>query len=44
MSWMCIIVGTNIYYLYAAKILAGITGGGIYVLIPIYVAEIAEDK
>lgn len=34
----------NVEYLYIARILAGFTGGGIYVCIPLFVAEIADQR
>lgn len=32
------------YYLYAARILAGFVGGGILIIVPLYLSEIANDK
>lgn len=43
-AWVLIIVATDPYYLYAARFLAGLGGGGIFVVTPIYVAEIADDQ
>lgn len=31
-------------FLYVARILGGITGGGIFICIPLFVAEIASDQ
>lgn len=38
------IYAQNVYYLYASRLLAGFVGGGVYVVIPLMVAEIAEDR
>lgn len=43
-SWLLIIFAQNVIYLYIARFLGGLAGGGVFVLIPCYVAEIAEDK
>lgn len=42
--WLSIIVGTTIEHLFIGRILAGLSAGGVFVLIPLYVAEISEDK
>lgn len=34
----------QVEYLYIGRILAGFAGGGIYVCVPLYVAEIADQK
>lgn len=44
LSWVATLLATNVYHLYAARLVCGIAGGGAMVVIPIYVAEIAEDK
>lgn len=36
--------GRYVYHLYFARFLAGCTGGGLFVCIPLFVAEIAEDR
>jgi len=36
--------GTNVPDLYLGRFLAGLSGGGAFVLVPLYVAEIAEDR
>lgn len=44
MSWALIMMATNVYYLYAARFLTGIAGGGAYLFVPLLVSEIAEDR
>jgi len=39
--WLIIL---NVYELYIARFIGGLNGGGVFVLIPIYVVELAEDK
>lgn len=39
-----IAVGSNYIYIYVARLLSGIAAGGIYIIIPIFVNEIASDK
>lgn len=43
-SFCLIIFATNPYYLYVARLLSGFSGAGVFVLIPLFVAEIAEDS
>lgn len=43
-SWFLIIFATNPYYLYLARLLVGFGGGGTFVLLPLFVAEISEDR
>lgn len=43
-SWILIIFATNVYELLVARFLAGFAGGGVFVLIPLYISEISEDK
>lgn len=42
--WLCVMYGTNVYHLYVARVFAGMTGGGVFVCIPLFVAEIADDQ
>ncbi|XP_037038802.1 facilitated trehalose transporter Tret1-like [Bradysia coprophila] len=42
--WLCIMFGRYVYHLYLARLLAGCAGGGLYVCIPLFVSEIAEDR
>lgn len=41
---MFIIVAQNPYYLYMSRFLSGFVGGAIFVVVPLMVAEIAEDR
>ncbi|XP_055375842.1 uncharacterized protein LOC129608384 [Condylostylus longicornis] len=43
-SWILIIIGTNVTYLLWSRFLGGLAGGGAYVVVPLYVTEIAEDR
>ena len=36
--------GSTIEHVYLGRFMAGLTGGGVFVLVPLYVSEIAEDK
>lgn len=51
MSWLLVyfagtkvVPGTFVYHLYAARILNGIVGGGLFVMIPLFLSEIASDR
>lgn len=44
MSLCLFYVATNVYYLYVARFLSGVVGGGAFFLVPVYVSEIADDK
>lgn len=41
---LLIYTATNVYYLYASRLLAGFAGGAMLILLPRFVAEIADDK
>lgn len=43
-SWFMIIIAKNAMHLYIARLLGGISSGGSFVLVPLFVAEIAEDR
>lgn len=43
-GWLLMLFAQNVYYLYAARILCGVLGGGVFVVTPAYLAEIADDK
>lgn len=43
-SLMLIIYAQNVYYLYASRFLLGFVGGALSVIVPLMVAEIAEDR
>lgn len=42
--WITSIFATKIYHFYIARFLGGVTGGAIFVCIPIFVAEISSNK
>nr|XP_011309156.1 PREDICTED: facilitated trehalose transporter Tret1-like [Fopius arisanus] len=43
-SWLLILFAQNFYYLLIARLLAGVTCGLTFTIIPVYLAEIAEDS
>lgn len=42
--WILIYTAKDVTYLYAGRFLAGVAGGGCYVVLPIFIAEIADNK
>lgn len=42
--WFLIFIGSHYYYIIIARILIGISGGGIITSLVLYIAEIANDK
>ena len=42
--WIIVIAAPQIEYLYAARFLAGITGGGLFVCVPLFISEVASDQ
>lgn len=43
-NWILIINARSVWYLYASRFLVGISGGGLFAVIPLLVAEISEDR
>ncbi|XP_062704726.1 facilitated trehalose transporter Tret1-2 homolog [Aedes albopictus] len=43
-SWILVIVADNVYYLIAMRFLSGFGGGVCYMINPMFIAEIAEDR
>lgn len=41
--WLTVLFADRLEYLYAARVLAGLAGGGTSIAIPLYVSEIADD-
>lgn len=41
---MLIIFAQNVYYLYASRFFSGFVGGAMFVVVPLMVAEISEDR
>ncbi|KAH8340749.1 hypothetical protein KR059_005904 [Drosophila kikkawai] len=44
MYWILIYTAQDVTYLYAGRFLAGMSGGGCYVVLPIFIAEIADNS
>lgn len=44
MAWLLILFARNVYDLYAARFLTGLTGGGVFLVIPLFLSEIANDR
>ncbi|KAH8417077.1 hypothetical protein KR222_002892 [Zaprionus bogoriensis] len=42
--WILIYTAQDVTYLYAGRFLAGVSGGGCYVVLPIFIAEIADNN
>ncbi|XP_062551192.1 facilitated trehalose transporter Tret1-like [Armigeres subalbatus] len=42
--WSLLWMGDNVYYVYIARYLGGLTGGGIFVIVPLYVADIVDRR
>lgn len=42
--WITVLLGNAHYHLYMARIFAGITGGGVFAIIPLFIADIAEPN
>lgn len=43
-GWLLIYVAQSHVYLYAARLLQGFSGGAVYVVMPVFVAEIADSR
>lgn len=44
LSWLLVYFAQNVYYLYAARLLLGVFGGGSYTIAPLFLSEIAQDQ
>ncbi|XP_062551190.1 facilitated trehalose transporter Tret1-like [Armigeres subalbatus] len=42
--WVIVYFGTSVYHLYIARFVAGITGGGILVTFPLFIADISDSR
>ncbi|XP_058816625.1 uncharacterized protein LOC131679891 [Topomyia yanbarensis] len=42
--WTLLMVGDSVYYIYVARVMSGLTGGGICSILPLFVADIADRK
>lgn len=43
-SWLLTLVGTNSNHLLIARILGGLSGGGAFTVVPVFISEIADDE
>ncbi|XP_031619245.1 facilitated trehalose transporter Tret1-like [Contarinia nasturtii] len=43
-NWLIIFFASNVYQLYVARIIGGFVGGGVFVIIPLFLSEIACDQ
>ncbi|XP_055684814.1 facilitated trehalose transporter Tret1-like [Lutzomyia longipalpis] len=43
-SYLLILIALDVEYLYVSRFLGGFGGGGVFVLVPLFVTEIAEDS
>uniref|UniRef100_A0A1I8PFZ0 Major facilitator superfamily (MFS) profile domain-containing protein n=1 Tax=Stomoxys calcitrans TaxID=35570 RepID=A0A1I8PFZ0_STOCA len=41
--WILVYFAKSVEYLYAARVCAGLTGGGIYIVLPIFIGEISDS-
>lgn len=41
---LLILIGTNYYFMFTARFLFGLAGGGCYVLVPMFVSEISHER
>lgn len=42
--WLMVWFGNTAVYLYIGRVFAGATGGGMYICLPLFVAEIADHR
>lgn len=42
-NWLMVAFGKNMIVLLIARLLSGIAGGGIFVVLPLYISEVAQD-
>lgn len=43
-SWILIIIAQSSFLFYISRFCAGLAGGGLYIVVPLYVSEISEDR
>lgn len=39
-----VLIGTNYYYIYVARFLFGFAAAGVYIMVPIFVSEISQER
>lgn len=44
MFWVTVIFAKEIGWLYFGRVVGGLAGGGMYIAVPLLVAEISDDK
>lgn len=44
LAWVMIAIATNPIYILASRLLSGVSGGALYVIIPLFTSEISDDK
>lgn len=44
LSWLLILFGTSSKYLLLARVLGGLSGGGAFTVVPVFISEIADDE
>ena len=43
-SWLLIIFARNWIHILVSRLLGGVSGGGIYIIIPLFISEISDDR
>lgn len=43
-SWILIIIAQSSFLFFISRFFAGLAGGGLYIVVPLYVSEISEDR
>lgn len=43
-SWSLILYAQNVYYLYAGRLMCGIVASGVFIIVPLFLSEIANDR
>lgn len=43
-SWILIIFAQNMLYILMSRFLGGLSGGGLYIIIPLFISEISDDR
>ncbi|ALC39237.1 CG8837, partial [Drosophila busckii] len=44
LGWFCIHFGNSLWHIYASRIFGGVSAGGAFVVLPIFINEIAESR
>lgn len=42
--WLTVLLGRYPWHLYVGRVFAGMTGGGLYLCVPLFVSDIADKK